>query len=88
MAQQVHEGVIEAVGASIANKATFGGAVAGFLGWLSQVNWIGLAGVFIALAGLALNYYFQHRRDMREQAESIARIEALRERCGLDGYRP
>lgn len=88
MAQQVHEGVVEAIGASVANKATFGGAAAGFLGWLAQVNWIGLAGVLIALAGLAFNYYFQHRRDKREQAESVARIEALRERCGLEARRP
>lgn len=88
MAQQVHEGVIEAVGASVANKATFGGAAAGFLGWLAQVNWIGLAGVLIALAGLALNYYFQHRRDMREQAESAARIQAYRDQCRIDGRVP
>lgn len=88
MGQQVHEGVIEAVGASVANKFTFGGAITGFLGWMAQINWIGLAGVLIALAGLAANFYFQHRRDKREQAESVARIQALRERCGLDGGRP
>lgn len=88
MAQQVHEGVIEAVGASVANKATFGGAAAGFLGWLAQVNWIGLAGVLIAVLGLAVNFYFSHRRDKREQAESVARIEALREQCRLDGRLP
>lgn len=88
MVQQVHEGVIEAVGASIANKATFGGAAAGFFGWLAQVNWIGLSGVLIGLAGLAANLYFQHRRDKREALESQERIEAMRVRCGLDGGRP
>ncbi|MCZ4321450.1 holin [Pseudomonas anguilliseptica] len=88
MAQQVHEGFIEAVGASVANKFTFGGAATGFIGWLAQVNWIGLAGVLIALAGLAANYYFQHRRDKREQEESAARIQALREQCGLEARRP
>lgn len=99
MAQQVREGVIEAVGASIANKATLGGALTGVLGWLAQVNWIGLSGVLIALAGLALNHYFQVRRekreyefqirrDRREEAESAARIEALRERCGLVERQP
>lgn len=85
MANHAPEGLIEVVGASVANKLTFGGAATGFIGWLVQVNWIGLAGVLIALAGLAANYYFSHRRDKREQAESLARIDALRERCGLEG---
>ncbi|KJU81001.1 holin [Ectopseudomonas oleovorans] len=85
MAQQVHEGMVEVVGAAAANKVTQAGAIAGVLGWLAQINWIGLSGVLIAVLGLAVNFYFQHRRDKREQAESLARIEALRERCGLEG---
>lgn len=88
MAQQVHEGMVEVVGAAAANKVTQVGAVAGVFGWLAQINWIGLAGVLIAVLGLAVNFYFSHRRDKREQAESTARIEAMRERCGLDGHRP
>lgn len=87
MGQQVHEGMVEVVGAAAANKVTQVGAVAGVFGWLAQINWIGLAGVLIAVLGLAVNFYFSHRRDKREQAESIARIEAMRERCGLDGHR-
>lgn len=87
MAQQVHDGMVEVFGAAAANKVTQAGAVAGVFGWLAQINWIGLSGVLIALAGLATNYYFQYRRDRREQAESAARIEALREQCGLEGRR-
>lgn len=45
---------------------------------LAAVNWIGWAGVFIALLGLFANLYYQRRRDRREQAESEARLEALR----------
>ena len=85
MANHAPEGLIEVVGASVANKGMVVGAAAGFIGWLSQVNWIGLSGVLIAMSGLAMNYYFSHRRDKREQAESLARIDALRERCGLEG---
>lgn len=88
MANHAPEGLIEVVGASVANKGMLVGAAAGFVGWLSQVNWIGLSGVLIAMAGLAMNYYFSHRRDKREQAESTARIEALRERCGIEGRQP
>ncbi len=60
---------LEVVGASVANKTTAAGAVTGALGWLAQINWIGLSGVMIALVGLLANLYFQHRRDKREQAE-------------------
>lgn len=74
----------DVIGAAIASKVTQAGAFAGIFGWLAQINWIGVSGVLIALAGLATNYYFQHRRDKREQAESVARIQALRDQCGLD----
>lgn len=74
---------VEVVGVSVANKATVAGAVTGALGWVAQINWIGLAGVMVAMLGLLTNVYFQHRRDKRETAESAARIAAMRERCEL-----
>ena len=73
----------EVVGAAVANKVTQVGAAAGLTGWLMSVNWIGWAGVAIALAGFGVNLYFQRRRDKREQTESLARIEALRGRCDV-----
>lgn len=85
MALQINESTVDTVVVSVTNKGMLGGAIAGLFGWLAQINWIGLGGFLIAFAGLAVNYYFQHRRDKREQAESLARIEALRERCGLEG---
>ena len=88
MALQINESTVDAAAVSITNKSMLGGAIAGAFGWLAQINWIGLGGFLIALAGLAVNFYFQHRRDKREQAESVARIEALREQCGLEGRRP
>ncbi|MEZ2724126.1 holin [Pseudomonas putida] len=75
------EGIVEAVGASVANKGMLVGASTGFVGWLSQVNWVGFAGVAIALVGFLVNTYFQIRKDRREAAESQARIQALREQC-------
>ncbi|MCM2317811.1 MAG: holin [Pseudomonas sp.] len=81
-AQHTHtELAAEVVGASLGQKATMAGAATGLVGWLAQVNWIGIAGVVIAALGLAANIYFQIRRDRREVAESTARIEALKERC-------
>lgn len=81
MANQAPEGIVEVVGASVANKGMMVGAATGFVGWLSQVNWIGIAGVLVAVFGLLVNAYFQARRDRREAAESEARIQSIREQC-------
>jgi len=80
MAGPAPEGIVEVVGASVASKGMMVGAATGVVGWLSQVNWIGISGVAVAVLGLLINVCFQIRRDRREGAESTARIEALREK--------
>ncbi|WP_058545803.1 holin [Pseudomonas fluorescens] len=81
MANPTPESIVEVVGASVANKGMMVGAATGVAGWLSQVNWIGIAGVVVAVLGLLISTYFQIRRDRREHAESAARIQALRDQC-------
>lgn len=81
MANPTPESIVEVVGASVANKGMLAGGAAGLVGWLSQVNWIGIAGVVVAVLGLVISTYFQIRRDRREHAESAARIQALRDQC-------
>lgn len=81
MASPAPEGIVEVVGASVASKGIMVGAATGLVGWLSQVNWIGISGVAIAVLGLMINVYFQVRKDRREHAESVERIKALREQC-------
>ena len=81
MSQPSPKGIVEVVGASIANKGMAVGAATGMVGWLSQVNWLGVSGLVVAVIGLLVSTYFQIRRDRREHAESIARIEALRDQC-------
>lgn len=83
MANPTPESIVEVVGASVANKGMAVGAVVGTAGWLSQVNWIGIAGVVVAVVGLLVSTYFQVRRDRREHAESQERIKALRDQCRL-----
>jgi len=80
---QVNEGVVDALAISVSNKGMLGGAITGLIGWLGQINWIGLGGFLIALIGLLANIYFQHRRDKRETFESHARIAALKDRCDV-----
>jgi hypothetical protein len=81
MANPTPESIVEVVGVSVANKGMLAGGAAGLVGWLSQVNWIGIAGVAVAVLGLVISTYFQIRRDRREHAESVERIKALREQC-------
>ncbi|KRP78085.1 holin [Pseudomonas lactis] len=81
MANPTPESIVEVVGASVANKGMIVGGAAGMVGWLSQVNWIGIAGVAVAVVGLLINLFFQVRKDRRESIESAARLEALKERA-------
>lgn len=81
MANPTPESIVEVVGASVANKGMIVGGAAGMVGWLSQVNWIGAAGVVVAVLGLLINLFFQVRKDRRESIESAARLEALKERA-------
>ncbi|GGL61552.1 hypothetical protein GCM10009091_49080 [Pseudomonas brenneri] len=94
MANPTPEGIVEAVIVPAANKGLLVGAATGVVGWLSQVNWIGLSGVGIAVLGLLINLYFQIRKDRREaeaiaatarreDAESAARIKALLDKCDI-----
>jgi len=71
---------VDAFGASLGSKTTVAGAGAGIIGWASQLDWLGLSGVFFAVIGLLINLYFQVRRDRRETAESEARMQALKEK--------
>lgn len=69
---------VEDTAVFFSNRTTEAGAITGVVGWMASVNWIGWAGVFIALLGLFANLYYQRKRDKREMAESEARLEALR----------
>jgi len=81
MANPTPESIVEVVGASVANKGMIVGGAAGMVGWLSQVNWIGAAGVVVAVLGLLINLFFEVRKDRRESIGSAAGLEALKERA-------
>ncbi len=83
MPQRISKMNLDDVAIQAANRTTETGAVTGVVGWAAQVNWIGWAGFLVAVVGLLANLYYQRRRDRREQAESEARMAALRERRKL-----
>lgn len=65
---------IEAITVNTSNKSMLLGAATGIIGWLSQINWIGICGALVALVGLIVSVYFQIRRDRRETREHEARM--------------
>lgn len=81
MANPAPESIVEVVGASVASKGMLTGGAVGLVGFFSQVNWIGVSGVVIAVLGLLINLFFQVRKDRRESVESAARLEAIKERA-------
>lgn len=70
---------IDHIVTSVSNKATIGGAATGLAGWIMSINWIGLLGVCIAAAGLLINWYYQYKRNKREEVEHKARLKAIQE---------
>jgi uncharacterized membrane protein YebE (DUF533 family) len=57
--------------------ATFFGSGTAILGWLSASELAAIGGLFVGLAGLAINFYFNWKRDRREQKEHEARMKEL-----------
>lgn len=69
--------MIDTAAASAANTATASGAAVGIVGWLTQINWIGLSGVAVAIAGLLISIHFQRRNDRRAEELHLAKMRAL-----------
>lgn len=80
MKHEISELTAEATVATVGSKITYAGGAAGAVGALASINWIGWIGVFIAIIGLAINFYFSWQRDKRERLESELRVKKL-----LDG---
>ncbi|OWT62027.1 holin [Candidimonas nitroreducens] len=72
--------ILDATVTTIASRTTYGGAGASAVGWAANIDWLTVVGVAVAVIGLAVNVYFQIRRDRRESVLNQARIAALREK--------
>lgn len=78
------EQAIDAVGISVSSKVTTGAGFTGLFAGMASWNWTAIIASAVALSGLAMNFYFQHRRDRREAKEQAdrdfersLRVEAL-----------
>jgi hypothetical protein len=75
---QTSEAAIDAMGVIVGKTATYGGGASAFLFGLSANELAAVCGVLIALAGLAVQSFYNHRRDRRESSESAERIAHMR----------
>ena len=71
------QAAIEATIVATSQKITVAGGGASFLGWLAAIDWLAFLGIFIALVGLAINFYFSWQRNKREQKEHDLRMIQL-----------
>lgn len=60
--------------AAAGSKATYTGAGASVMGWVLSSEFGVLFGVFLGLGGLAINWYYKHKEDRRQQQEHDRRM--------------
>lgn len=68
----------EATIATIANKAAYAGGGTAFIGGMAANEIAAYGGLAVAAVGLAVQWYFNRKRDRRETAEHEERMRALR----------
>lgn len=75
---------LEAAASAVASKSTYGGAATSALGWMLSSEFTVVFGFVVAVAGLAVNWYYKAKADRRQQAEHEARMARLRRGQSLD----
>lgn len=79
------ETTIEATMAAVGQKTTVAGASVTGAGWVFSNEFLGLAGLLVAVAGLLVNIYFRWKEDRRQQRKHEAEMAAIR--GGMNGDR-
>ncbi|MEG0343804.1 MAG: holin [Acinetobacter sp.] len=79
-------GVTEtATGLAASKAAAYGGSAVGAINaWFGSIDLAFWISIFIALAGLAMNWYFARKKDKRDAIEHRAYLESLKERCNVE----
>lgn len=73
---------VEAAISAGASKVTYGGAGTVGIGWLLSNEATVLAGLLIAVAGFAVNWYYRAKQDRRAEAEHKAHMKQLATKPG------
>jgi hypothetical protein len=69
-----------------AQKVVYGGGTTAFLGGLTANEIAAFGGLIVAIIGLAVQFYYNRKRDRREHALHLARLARLDDdEYGADG---
>ena len=68
---------IDAAIAAAGSKATYTGAGASILGWMMSSQAGILFGIMLGVGGFAINWYYRHKENKRQQAEHDKRMGLL-----------
>ena len=69
---------IENMVITVASKSTYTGAGTMLLGWVTSSQFAVIFGLFLGLAGLAVNWYYRYRTDKREAEAHDLRVRRLK----------
>jgi hypothetical protein len=64
--------------ATLGDRTAGAGAGLGVFGWLLSSQFIGLAGVIVALIGVLISWHYKRESNRRHTAEHALRMERLR----------
>lgn len=73
---------IDAAAATIASKIAYTGAGTTIGSWMLSSEFGIIAGIIVGITGLIMNWYFQRRRDRREELEHQKRMSRLASKHG------
>lgn len=88
----MNEEAIDAAAGSIAAKITVGSGAGTALAMWASIDWLGVLGVVVALAGLYTTWHYKRKQDRRaekkaadDHEESLAKIEYWRSHPPIEG---
>lgn len=64
--------------ATLGDRTAGAGAGMGVFGWLLSSQFIGLAGLVVALIGVLISWHYKREANRRHVAEHVLRMERLR----------
>lgn len=64
--------------AAVGNRATGTGTGVWLFGWLASSEFLGVAGVVIALTGMLINWYYKRQANIRANHVYLLQAERLR----------
>lgn len=68
------QATFDATMAAAGSKATYTGATTSVVGWVLSSEFGVLIGLLLGVGGFAINWYYKHKEDKRQQAEHERRM--------------